>query len=221
MAEPGGTPPSPSGSRQRAGHFRPHVQGAASRGARARSSFVPLSGTESGTGGEDIAPDLAAYVDKVALHAYKVTDEDLAALQRAGNSDDVLFETTVSAALGAALGRLERGLSALRGEASPPDPLSKVGPHPLTPSPPGEGERRSSVGASTRRRARPPPAAAPEAHADPAGQQAPCPRRRQDAVLSTGVLRRPDVRLDPGGDARALALERGGAGAVCSVHVAA
>jgi len=55
---------------------------------------------------------------------------------------------------------------------------------------------------------------------DPAGQQAPCPRRRQDAVLSTGVLRRPDVRLDPGGDARALALERGGAGAVCSVHVA-
>jgi len=84
----------------------------------------PLSGTERGTGGEDIAPDLAAYVDKVAVHAYKVTDEDLTALQQAGNSDDVLFEVTVSAALGAALGRLERGLSALRGEASPPDPLS-------------------------------------------------------------------------------------------------
>ena len=79
------------------------------------SSF-PLSGTERGTGGEDIAPDLATYVDKVALHAYKVTDEDLAALQRAGNSDDVLFEATVAAALGAALGRLERGISALRGE---------------------------------------------------------------------------------------------------------
>jgi alkylhydroperoxidase family enzyme len=59
---------------------------------------------------------LASYVDKVALHAYRVTDEDLAALKRAGNSDDVLFEATVSAALGAALGRLERGLSALRGE---------------------------------------------------------------------------------------------------------
>jgi hypothetical protein len=69
-----------------------------------------------GTGGEDIPPALAAYVDKVALHAYKVTDEDLAALQQAGNSDDMLFEVTVSAALGAALGRLERGLSALRGE---------------------------------------------------------------------------------------------------------
>ena len=70
--------------------------------------------------GENIAPDLARYVDKVALHAYKVTDEDLVALKRAGNSDDLLFEVTVSAALGAAVGRLERGLSALR-EASPPE----------------------------------------------------------------------------------------------------
>src|SRR5712671_4499407 len=56
---------------------------------------------------------LAGYVDKVALLAYKVTDEDLTAMQQAGNSDDVLFEVTVSAALGAGLGRLERGLSAL------------------------------------------------------------------------------------------------------------
>jgi len=76
----------------------------------------PLSQRERGTGGEDVPPALAAYVDKVALHAYTVTDEDLATLKQAGNSDDVLFEATVSAALGAALGRLERGLSALRGE---------------------------------------------------------------------------------------------------------
>src|SRR5438067_8006706 len=80
----------------------------------------PLSGTERGTGGED----LAAYVDKVARHAYKVTDEDVGRLQQAGHSDDALFEVTVSAALGAALGRLERGLAALRGESSPPVPLS-------------------------------------------------------------------------------------------------
>jgi len=92
--------------------------------ARASGPSSPLSGTERGTGGEDIPPALGAYVDKVALHAYKVTDEDVAALKQAGNSDDVLFEVTVSAALGAALGRLERGLSALRGETSPPDPLS-------------------------------------------------------------------------------------------------
>ena len=42
----------------------------------------PLSGTERETGGEDIPPNLAGYVDKVALHAYKVTDEDLVGAQR-------------------------------------------------------------------------------------------------------------------------------------------
>jgi alkylhydroperoxidase family enzyme len=66
--------------------------------------------------GDAVPVALAAYADKVARHAYQVTDEDLGALQRAGNSDDALFEATVSAALGAALGRLERGLAALRGD---------------------------------------------------------------------------------------------------------
>ena len=100
-------------------------------GTITRPSF-PRSGTERGSGGEDLPAGLAAYADKVARHAYKVTDEDLGALQRAGHSDDALFEVTVAAALGAALGRLERGLAALRGEprsasergSSPPDPLS-------------------------------------------------------------------------------------------------
>ena len=98
--------------------FGPHplTPSPSGRGGTTLPLSSPLSGTERGTGGEDIAPDLAGYVDKVALHAYKVSDEDLAALKRAGNSDDLLFEVTVSAALGAAVGRLERGLSALRGE---------------------------------------------------------------------------------------------------------
>ena len=55
------------------------------------------------------------YVDKVAQHAYKVTDADVTALQQAGNSDDVLFEVTSTAAVGAALGRLERAMAALQG----------------------------------------------------------------------------------------------------------
>lgn len=59
---------------------------------------------------------LAAYVDKVARHAYRVTDADVAALQQAGHSDDTLFEITVAAAVGAALHRLDRGMAALRGE---------------------------------------------------------------------------------------------------------
>jgi alkylhydroperoxidase family enzyme len=66
--------------------------------------------------GNELPAALTAYVDKVARHAYKVTDDDVAALQRAGNSDDALFEMTVAAAVGAALGRLERGLAAVRGE---------------------------------------------------------------------------------------------------------
>ncbi|HEY6156546.1 MAG TPA: hypothetical protein VIV88_03795 [Gemmatimonadales bacterium] len=93
-----------------------------------------------GTGGEDVPPALAVYVDKVARHAYKVTDEDLGRLQHAGHSDDALFEVTVSAALGAALGRLERGLAAL---SSPPVPLSATRPHPPTPSPSGRGGTKS------------------------------------------------------------------------------
>ncbi|HXM37476.1 MAG TPA: hypothetical protein VN908_02310 [Gemmatimonadales bacterium] len=59
---------------------------------------------------------LAGYVDKVSRHAYKVTDDDVAALQRAGHSDNALFEVTVAAAVGAALLRLQRGMAALRGE---------------------------------------------------------------------------------------------------------
>ena len=67
-------------------------------------------------GGAPAPAPFGSYVDKVAQHAYKVTDADVTALQQSGNSDDVLFEVTVSAALGAALGRLERGMAALRGE---------------------------------------------------------------------------------------------------------
>jgi len=57
------------------------------------------------------------YVDKVAQHAYKVTDADVAALRTVGQSEDAVFEVTAAAALGAALGRLERGMAALRGES--------------------------------------------------------------------------------------------------------
>lgn len=62
-----------------------------------------------------VPPELVAYVKKVALHAYKTTDEDVDALLRAGYSEDAIFELTLSAALGAGMVRLECGLSALRG----------------------------------------------------------------------------------------------------------
>jgi alkylhydroperoxidase family enzyme len=96
-------------------------------------------GPTPGSGGEDVPAALAAYVDKVSQHAYTVTDEDVGALQRAGTSDDALFEVTVAAALGAALGRLECGLAALRGESSPPDSLSTWSSPPVPLSTSGRG----------------------------------------------------------------------------------
>jgi alkylhydroperoxidase family enzyme len=62
-----------------------------------------------------IPPELAAYVKKVVLHAYKTTDEDIEGLRGAGYSEDAIFELTLSAALGAGMARLERSLAALKG----------------------------------------------------------------------------------------------------------
>jgi len=63
-----------------------------------------------------VPPELISYVKKVALHAYKTTDEDIESLRKAGFSEDAIFEITVSAALGAGMARLERGLTALKGD---------------------------------------------------------------------------------------------------------
>jgi len=57
--------------------------------------------------------EFAAYLEKVRLHAYKVTDADVRALKDAGYSEDEIFEHTVSAAVAAGLQRLEAGLAAL------------------------------------------------------------------------------------------------------------
>ena len=62
---------------------------------------------------DTIPPELIGYVKKIALHAYKTTDEDIEALRKAGYSEDAIFEITLSAALGAGIVRLERGLTAL------------------------------------------------------------------------------------------------------------
>lgn len=56
--------------------------------------------------------DLAALVDKIHRHAYKVTDEDMARAQ-AKYGDDRMFEIVVSAAVGASRMRLMAGLKAL------------------------------------------------------------------------------------------------------------
>lgn len=63
----------------------------------------------------EVPSELVLYISKVALHAYKVVDGDIEAFGQAGYSEDAIFEITLSAALGAGIARLERGLAALKG----------------------------------------------------------------------------------------------------------
>ena len=58
-------------------------------------------------------PELASYLEKVRLHAYKVTDLDVDELKQAGFSEDEIFEHTISAAVAAGLERLDAGLATL------------------------------------------------------------------------------------------------------------
>jgi hypothetical protein len=81
------------------------------RAAAARSA--ELGGGPAAAEGE-IPTDLRGYVDTIARHAYRVTDEDIDALRRAGWSEDAIFEISISAAVGAGFARLERGLAALK-----------------------------------------------------------------------------------------------------------
>lgn len=73
-------------------------------------------GGRPGPAAGEIPESLRAYVDKVARHAYTVTDRDVDDLKKTGYSEDAIFEITLSAALGAGMARLERGLAALRGD---------------------------------------------------------------------------------------------------------
>lgn len=63
-----------------------------------------------------LAEELVTYVDKIAQHAYKVIDADIEALRDAGYSEDAIFELTLSAALGAGIARLNRGITAMKGD---------------------------------------------------------------------------------------------------------
>jgi hypothetical protein len=70
---------------------------------------------------------LGAFAQKVAEHAFMVNDDDIRELHRAHYSDDQIFETAVSAALGAGLYRLERVRAVLRANQRAAIP-SKVQP---------------------------------------------------------------------------------------------
>jgi hypothetical protein len=60
-------------------------------------------------------PEVRAFVETIARHAYRVTDEDVAHLRHAGHGQDAIFEIVVSAALGAGAARFERARELLDG----------------------------------------------------------------------------------------------------------
>jgi len=63
---------------------------------RALASSVPAQGAT-----------LAPYLDKVRTGAYRVTDDDVAELKRAGVTEDEIFEATVAVAAEEGLRRLD------------------------------------------------------------------------------------------------------------------
>ncbi|HSE23456.1 MAG TPA: hypothetical protein VLB68_17440 [Pyrinomonadaceae bacterium] len=76
------------------GSLPPHVRQAISEGAK-------LSGA------------MEVFVQKIAVEASALTDDDIAELHRVHYTDDQIFEAIVSAAVGAGLFRLERVLNLL------------------------------------------------------------------------------------------------------------
>jgi alkylhydroperoxidase family enzyme len=60
-----------------------------------------------------LAEPLSTLVDKVAKHAYRVTDDDFAAARASGLSEDQIFELVVCAAIGQATRQYDTALAAL------------------------------------------------------------------------------------------------------------
>ena|ERR1700676_3321162 len=60
-----------------------------------------------------LAEPAGTLVDKVAKHAYRVTDEDIAAARDSGLSEDQVFEIVVCAAIGEATRQYDTALAAL------------------------------------------------------------------------------------------------------------
>jgi hypothetical protein len=60
---------------------------------------------------------LSMLIDKVARHAYTVTDKDIAAVRATGVSEDQIFEIVVCAAIGQATRQYDAALAALEAAA--------------------------------------------------------------------------------------------------------
>jgi hypothetical protein len=93
------------------------------RAAVARAATLSggaLPAAETASASETLAEPLAGWVDKVARQAWKITDEDVAALRAAGFAEDAIFEITIAAAAGAGLARYQVAVRAIEAAASAP-----------------------------------------------------------------------------------------------------
>jgi alkylhydroperoxidase family enzyme len=68
-----------------------------------------------GTGSEGLPPAAVPVIEKIRRHAYKVTDQDIAALAAAGLDEETIFELTIAAAVGVSKRRLELAMKVIAG----------------------------------------------------------------------------------------------------------
>jgi len=61
----------------------------------------------------DLNEPIRTLIEKVANHAYRVTDEDVAAVRASGLSEDEIFEIVICAAVGQASRQYTSALAAL------------------------------------------------------------------------------------------------------------
>ena len=93
-----------------------HGEGVTDTSLRAAfKAAVAPGGDQLDSNDSPVAVAVRPYLNKVNRYAYKVTDRDIEALKARGYSEEAIFELTVSAAVGAGLGRLNQGLAALNG----------------------------------------------------------------------------------------------------------
>jgi hypothetical protein len=71
---------------------------------------------------QGLPASLAPVVDKIARHAYRITDEDILSLKQAGLSEDQIYELVVAAAVGRACVLADSALAALRDSLAPDTP---------------------------------------------------------------------------------------------------
>ncbi|MBK9030816.1 MAG: hypothetical protein IPL61_05655 [Myxococcales bacterium] len=81
---------------------------------------TPRAEREAAYDGTPATPAAAALVATVRQHAYRVTDEHVAALRAEGKDDAAIFELTVAAAVGQATRQIDHALAVLAATTAEP-----------------------------------------------------------------------------------------------------